>query len=363
MPKPMAPTGPLLPAGIAQRAVLPYSTAVRAHLAPSANQTGIRTQPPPVFRPPAQPIMQRPPIIQQRPNPIMANQRHANGSAFRPQSKPAAPQYSGLAPRVILPQAAPIRQPGVRYAAPASPHLKFPGPAAIRPQPAPNPKDLRGNRSLPDFMGTRSFPQVSITVQRSKVAKMGGSGGSGGPGKGPGCSHCFDPTCINGSKCQWFKGLYLPHVDFKKAGKHRVVKKQSKRKVRESEHMLPMQVVKRLFPGSRPDDEPTHSISYDMHRKGVGGAGGGITSTGSSSTAKGWANHLVNLYNQGPEDAYRAVAVDTYNSAELNGEDMQQILANILQILQYHQQAGRLTQEQVGNIMNGLQDRYYRSQK
>jgi hypothetical protein len=152
--------------------------------------------------------------------------------------------------------------------------------------------------------------------------------------------------------------LFLPHVDFKKAGKHRHVKKQSKRKVRESEHMLPMQVTKRVFPGSKPDNEPTHSISYTMHRKGVSGAGGGITSTGSSTTAKGWANHLVALNNnQGAEAMYEAVAVDTYNSAWLNGEDLDQVLANILQILQNHQEMGRLTGIQVGNIMNRLMNR------
>ncbi|HEY6352141.1 MAG TPA: hypothetical protein VI636_22320 [Candidatus Angelobacter sp.] len=96
-----------------------------------------------------------------------------------------------------------------------------------------------------------------------------------------------------------------------------------------------------------------------MHRKGVSGAGGGITSTGSSTTAKGWANHLVGLNNnQGAEAMYEAVAVDTYNSAWINGEDLGQTLANILQILQDHQAMGRLTGAEVGNIMTRLFNRY-----
>jgi hypothetical protein len=143
--------------------------------------------------------------------------------------------------------------------------------------------------------------------------------------------------------------------DTTKYGLHKVIKKQSKRKVRESEHMLPMQVVKKLFPGATPDNEPTHSIAYEMHRSGQSGAGGGITSTGSSSTASAWAAHLANLHTTGhPEEMYRQVALDTYHSARATDQDPEQTLVQINGLLNEHVGLGRLSDDQAGTIMNGL---------
>ena len=147
--------------------------------------------------------------------------------------------------------------------------------------------------------------------------------------------------------------------DTTKYGLHKVIKKQSKRKVRESEHMLPMQVVKKLFPGAKPDNEPTHSIAFAMHRSGQSGAGGGITSTGSSSTASGWAAHLANLHTSGhPEEMYRQVALDTYHSARATNQDPEQTLVQIHGVLNEHVGLGRLSEDQAGTIMNGLMNHH-----
>lgn len=148
--------------------------------------------------------------------------------------------------------------------------------------------------------------------------------------------------------------------DVSRAGLHKHIKKLSKKKVRESEHMLPMAVTSKAFPGAKADDEPTHSIDYTMHRAGQSGAGGGITSTGSSGTAKGWADHLLSLHKSGQtQEMYRQVALDTYHSAQATGQDLDQTMVQIQGVLNEHATKGRLDNDGVGQIMNGLMDHHY----
>ena len=112
------------------------------------------------------------------------------------------------------------------------------------------------------------------------------------------CFYCLNPMCVKGSICgggQSLMDLFGAGIDLNQAGLHRDTKQLSQRGVRESEHMLPMQVVRQVYPGANMNDEPAHSISYTMHRAGQSGAGGGISSTGSSHTASGWAGELVNF--------------------------------------------------------------------
>ena len=177
------------------------------------------------------------------------------------------------------------------------------------------------------------------------------------------CFYCVNPMCVKGSICgggQSLMDLFGAGIDLNQAGLHRDTKQLSQRGVRESEHMLPMQVVRQVYPGANMNDEPAHSISYTMHRAGQSGAGGGISSTGSSHTASGWAGELVNLHNAGNSaEMFRRVAVDTYNSAELNNADLRQTLANIRQVLLGHVGLGRLTRGEADQIYDELVRRYY----
>lgn len=56
---------------------------------------------------------------------------------------------------------------------------------------------------------------------------------------------------------------------------------------------------------------------------------------------------------------FRRVAVDTYNSAELNNADLGQTLANIRQVLLGHVGLGRLTRGEADQIYDELVRRYY----
>jgi len=236
---------------------------------------------------------------------------------------------------------------------------RAPHPATVVQRKAPHAATSVQRKSAPDEATPppteRLHEEREAAVQRSKVARGGGGGGGGGK-KPPGssCIWCMSPACVNGSKCK-AKGIFGKALDTSRGGRHKNTKKLSKRNVRESEHMLPMQVVKRLFPGARMDDEPAHSISYTMHRAGVSGAGGGISSTGSSHTAKGWAQHLVNQANQhGNAAMIRSVAVDTYNAALMSQQDLDQVLVQIQQVLQGHVDLGRITAAEMGDILNAL---------
>jgi uncharacterized protein with PIN domain len=181
------------------------------------------------------------------------------------------------------------------------------------------------------------------------------------------CKYCGDDSCEDGEICNYgadMGGLFTPGLTTRDTGLHGQTKKSSKRKVYESEHVIPHQAWKLSGSKTRYDKLPAMSIPYDMHRGGVSGAGGGVTSTGSSHTAKGWAIRLSDKMKGGDmAGALLDVANDEYNSASMSGFLSESMVSQITQIVNVFAIEGYITQEEAGKINNVILDRWYKDNK
>ncbi|MDB4793223.1 hypothetical protein OAG75_01125 [bacterium] len=101
------------------------------------------------------------------------------------------------------------------------------------------------------------------------------------------------------------------------------------------------------------------SIPYDVHRGGVSGAGGGVSSTGSSDTAKEWSAQLGALAQSGNwYEGIRLAAIDQANAARMQGNLNDGTVNQIIQTVNFHAQLGRLTALQAGQINNEIYGYY-----
>lgn len=120
----------------------------------------------------------------------------------------------------------------------------------------------------------------------------------------------------------------------------------------EWEHMLPHEVAEAM--GIPYRDELVMAIPYEMHRGGVQGAGGGVTSTGSSQTAKDWRAHLVNLIKRGEtEQAVQELVVDEMNAAWVTGSFTHQFSESLAAVVYFILNKQKIT-EGFANILLGI---------
>ncbi len=176
------------------------------------------------------------------------------------------------------------------------------------------------------------------------------------------CQYCWDPACFQGSKCGRdvsFGGLFSPGTTSPYVGPHKDTKKYSKRGVYESEHVTPKNALVKGGVNFTYNNEITISIPYGMHRGGQSGAGGGVSSTGSSGTASGWSDLLGNMLQQGDwPGAIRAVLLDELHSAAQNGALDQGMMSAFLQYLQNARMQGRISANDVEQIYSALYGSY-----
>jgi|APAra7269097403_1048558.scaffolds.fasta_scaffold01182_3 hypothetical protein len=175
------------------------------------------------------------------------------------------------------------------------------------------------------------------------------------------CPHCLDQMCDMGSICQL--GIFAGKGDAfspRSAGPHKDTKKDSKRGQFESEHMFPHAALKISGMNYGYQTEPTMSIPYGVHRGAQSGAGGGVSSTGSSSTASGWSGHLGTLAQTDFPAALRLAAIDQANAHWMNGNLTREVVFQIIQVVNGHAALGRLSAQQAGEINNEIADFYYR---
>jgi hypothetical protein len=163
-----------------------------------------------------------------------------------------------------------------------------------------------------------------------------------------------------GSICH--RGLFAGEGDTfspRSAGPHKDTRKDSKRGVFESEHLFPHAALKMSGINYNYQTEPTMSIPYGVHRGGQSGAGGGVSSTGSSSTASGWSGHLGALAQNDFPAALRLAVIDQLNAHDVNGSLTFEVGMQIIQVVNGHASMGRLTTQQAGQINNEIADYCY----
>ncbi len=239
------------------------------------------------------------------------------------------------------------------------PPVKFPAPSGVQAKAAP--------RTVPPPPVRFAGPSGPAGPRRAAQPMMSGSPPPPPPPPGMHCQFCFNPGCMNGSICgkdMSFSGLFPPSTTSRFVGKHKHTKKHSKRKRFESEHVLPSKALKNANKKFKYDDEITISIPYDMHRKGQSGAGGGVSSTGSSGTAKGWSQRLGAMISGGDRrGAIRATLMDELHSAHATGNLDFGMMSAFLQYLLLSVQEGHINNQDVDQIFAALYgefDRYSR---
>ena len=160
-------------------------------------------------------------------------------------------------------------------------------------------------------------------------------------------------------------GIFSPGLKTRPVAAYDEARKSSKKNKFEAEHMMPSAAWKASKLRHRYGDLPAMSISYRMHRGAQAGAGGGVTSTGSSATAQGWAKLLgAKLADPAQrEEAFHAVAMDEYNAALMTGMLDEALVSQIVQTLDLHRGMGHLTVEQAGNVQNAILDRWFGDQE
>lgn len=177
------------------------------------------------------------------------------------------------------------------------------------------------------------------------------------------CKFCGDSTCKAGEKCgldHTMGGLFGSQINPPFVGPHKETKKHSKRGVFESEHMIPKAALKHSGVQFDYETEPTISISYAMHREAMSGAGGGVTSTGSSRTATGWGKILGDQIKSGDwYSSIRSTAIDEYHAAKANRVLSENMVNGLCQVVNSHATMGRITVQQAGEIIQELMNLWY----
>lgn len=177
------------------------------------------------------------------------------------------------------------------------------------------------------------------------------------------CKFCGDSTCKAGEKCgldQTMAGLFSSQINPPFVGQHKETKKYSKFGEYESEHMIPKAALEHSGIQYNYDNEPTISIPYRMHRAAMNGAGGGVTSTGSSTTAKDWGRFLGSEIKSGDwYNTIRSTAVDEYHAAKANGALDEGMVNSICQVVNSHATMERITVQQAGEIIQVLLNLWY----
>lgn len=174
-----------------------------------------------------------------------------------------------------------------------------------------------------------------------------------------GCKDCNNNQCAYGELCR-YEGLYHsantpPHV-----APHKETKQYSQRGVQESEHMVPKAALKHSGVSFSYNDEPTISIPYEVHRGGVSGSGGGVTSTGSSAIAAEWSKRIGLLIKGGDwKTAIWQCAIDEINSAAMQKGVLTDAYAvAVCAAVDLHAQMGRITADDAGEIKTAVYNAY-----
>ncbi|QRK06072.1 DUF4157 domain-containing protein [Archangium violaceum] len=180
------------------------------------------------------------------------------------------------------------------------------------------------------------------------------------------CVHCGDNSCIKGEKCGYDRsmgGLFTTDAPAVLPYYSSNAKKQSGKAFgTELEHPIPGQALRLMGQGGGYRQEYVVPTDTAVHRGAVSGAGGGISSTGSSSTSRGWAQHLANLPTN--FDVVRSSLTEQIN-AHLTQEAFSESVAQQLSdwLVAQQQQAGRITAVEREQLQTLLMNRYLDNKK
>ncbi len=169
------------------------------------------------------------------------------------------------------------------------------------------------------------------------------------------CDRCGDSSCKKGEKCR------KPPTGMFTSGsgtwntKFYNQKQGHGGKPTEWEHPVPGKAYKDAGMKKSYKSAPVLQIPKKMHRSGVSGGGGGISSTGSSHSAKIWSGGMGNQLSSGDwEGTIWNGVVDGMNSAMATGQDLQSAANGYWRIIQMHVQRGDIDEQTAQRLLQKL---------
>ena len=177
-----------------------------------------------------------------------------------------------------------------------------------------------------------------------------------------GCYLCADPSCISGEKCGKSKdfGGLLPPDTTPWTVKYYSTTQGHDGQPNEWEHVVPGAAYRGAGMGKRYGSAPVISLPKEVHRGGIHGDGGGVSSTGSSSSATIWSEGLAEMLKQGQfDEALKKGAIDGIIASAMHGKNLFDALGGYLNLVSAHLSKGDITKSQADDISSSLTSLVY----
>ncbi|MBV8518846.1 MAG: hypothetical protein JO197_15735 [Acidobacteria bacterium] len=162
------------------------------------------------------------------------------------------------------------------------------------------------------------------------------------------CLYCGDVFCYAGEKCAR-QSLFPPGSDsvgvkyYNQKGGH-------EGKPTEWEHVVPGASYRSAGMGGSYRSAPVIQIPKSVHRGGVSGCGGGISSTGSSASAKVYSSGVGGQLGVSFATALRSALADELNAAFVNGALNIELVNGLCRLIALHIERGDITQGEGGEL-------------
>ena len=179
------------------------------------------------------------------------------------------------------------------------------------------------------------------------------------------CVSCGNSTCIKGEKCGYDRssgGLFSTNVSSSAQpvlpyGSTTAKKNSGKSFGTELEHPIPGQTLRLIGQGGGYRQEYTIPIPTAVHRNAVSGAGGGISSTGSSTTSANWSQFLAG---QNDFDRVKYALIEQINAQIMNKNFNESTALQLKDwLVSQRNHTARINQTEFEILLQLLLNRYY----
>lgn len=169
------------------------------------------------------------------------------------------------------------------------------------------------------------------------------------------CTNCGDSSCKKGEKCRKPPSGMFTSGSGSWGTKFYNQKQGHGGKPMEWEHPVPGKAYRTAGMGQSYKSAPVLQIPKKMHRSGVSGMGGGISSTGSSTSAKTWSTGMGGQLASGDwQGTIWKGVIDGLHSAAATGQDLQTAANGYWRIIRMHQQRGDIDEQTAQALLRML---------
>lgn len=168
------------------------------------------------------------------------------------------------------------------------------------------------------------------------------------------CPKCGNPDCRKGQVCGLgddLGGLFPENMSGVNPVKFYNEQQGHGGQQREWEHPWAGRSMRQSGQGGQYRTSPVIGMPSEVHRGGVDGMGGGVTSTGSSHTAAGWAAHVSStVRDEGNVAGVGAGLSDDINAMHHHGRLTEGYKSTIVQVIRGYVEKGIISHDE-GNVL------------